>query len=130
MNKRALIMSISVLAVLTVQGVLANEVGTNAVPQLDAVREKKASVILEVTLVGIQGGSKYNWQTVEPIRTLKNTTEKTFDKPLSVANYSWEPSVPKGKSIIYLVPYGGTNDLWRILAADKREDGSNKPPAN
>ncbi len=93
-------------------------VGRQAEVELDAVRAEKARVILKVRLVAHHGGSKYHWQTVKPIRTLKNVSGKAFDKPFKVANYGWEPGVPQGISTIYLVPYGARTDTWRVLAAD------------
>ena len=122
--KQKMILGLGAVAALVLQSLAVGEPGVETSPELDPVRKEKASVILKVRLVGLHGGSKYHWQTVEPIRTLKNKTKQTFDKPFRVANYGWDPSVPKGTSIIYLVPYGGRTDLWRILPPDTKKDHS------
>jgi len=122
--KQKMILGLGAVMALALQALAVGESIVKTPPKLDPIRREKASVILEARLVGFHGGSKYHWQTVEPIRTLKNTTKQTFDKPFRVANYGWDPSVPKGASIIYLVPYGGRTDLWRILPPRTERDRS------
>jgi len=120
------IVRLGAVVALAPQAFTVGESEAKAPPELDPVRKEKAQVILEVKLVQFHGGSKYHWQTVKPIRTLKNKTKQTFDKPFRVANYGWDPSVPKGTSIVYLVPYGGRTDLWRILPPDRKKDRPDK----
>ena len=120
------ILGLGAVMALALQGLAIGESEVKAPPKLDPARKEKALVILEVRLVGFHGGSKYHWQTVEPIRTLKNKTKQTFGKPFRVASYGWDPPVPKGTSIIYLVPYGTRTDLWRILPPDTRKDNPKK----
>ncbi len=80
-----------------------------------ADRAARAKVVIRARLVSFEGGSKYVWQVVEPLEVIKNETPFAFDAPFRVANYSWDGSVPEGISTLYLEPYGGGDNVWRLL---------------
>jgi hypothetical protein len=85
----------------------------------DPGRLARAPIVLRVTLVEADGGSKYHWDQVRPIRVIKNASSFTFDAPLRVAHYGWHGGVPSGISTIYLEAYGGGNaNLWKLLDGD------------
>ncbi len=66
----------------------------------------RAAVVMRVRLIEYQGGSKWHFSTVQPLRIIKNTTGRTISGPQSVGALFWGGDPPQGQSTLYLNPYG------------------------
>jgi hypothetical protein len=100
---------------------------TVAKAPFDPKMAARATVVLRVRLTGLGEGSKYIWQTVEPLDVIKNESKQTFAGPLKVAHYSWAKGVPSGVSTVYLAHYNKTRgDLWKLVDG-KAESGVSHP---
>lgn len=98
---------------------MLSEAENNAQPTPQK-KTKQAKVILEVELIEDHGGSKYHWQTVRPLRIIKNESKQQFKEPFQVAHLGWEPGIPSGTSIIYLDLYNPErDDLWRLVETNE-----------
>ena len=107
-------------------GVNANTTKKDAAPMqsstvtdenIDPARAKRATAIAKVEYIQLQGGSKYTWENVRILQVLKNASTRKLEGEISIAHPFQEPGIPKGVSIIYLVPYSDRPDSgWKLLS--------------
>ena len=96
--------------------VKSDKTGGKVADLMDAQKAARAVAVLRVKFVAALGGNKYAWDRVEVLEVMKNDSGHKFVGVIDIAHYSWEPGIPEGECIIYIVPYSPTGlDLWKLL---------------
>lgn len=80
-------------------------------------RVMRATAIARVKYIRLQGGSKYTWEVVQILETIKNTSKQKLEGEVAIAHYFQNPGIPGGESTVYLVPYSDhPNSGWKLLS--------------